>query len=284
MQLSTPISVGPAHGTPAPQTGVVPGTPDQVWTDTTGTTDTAVLSGAAGTITIGASPLGALGLQFLTTGYTIQTGTFTLGSGGIDASTLTSGTTTISSGIALGAGQSWNIGSGATVASSGIISGTNALTKSGAGTLTLSGLNTYSGGTTISSGTLQLTQTAGAAATGTFSLGGGTLQVKQAGNNFGYAPNIGLTADSTFSNIGAGQINYTGTLTGNTHALNVNTATARLYVNAAASGITQFNVTSGAMGFDLNVGNRGGALRWSFPRARLFILRMQRTRWPITSR
>ncbi|MEO5715947.1 MAG: autotransporter-associated beta strand repeat-containing protein [Luteolibacter sp.] len=144
------------------------------------------------------------------------------------------------------------------IIANGATGGTVALTKSDGGTLILGAVNTYTGGTTVSAGILRINVTTGAANTGTFNLGGGTLQINQAGNNFGYAPTINLTADSTVSNIGAGAINYTGPLNGNTHALTVNNTGARLYVNGAASGVTQFNVTAGAMGFDLNVGNRGG--------------------------
>ncbi len=152
------------------------GTSDLAWTDTTGT-DLATFGGSAGTVTVGTS-LGALGLIFNTTGYTIATGanTLTLGSSGIDAHLLSSGTTTISGLVALGASQSWNVGTGATLATSAVVSGANALTKSGGGTLTLSATNTFSGGLTISGGTVNVTNVLNlGAAANALTLDGGTL-------------------------------------------------------------------------------------------------------------
>lgn len=137
---------------------------------------------------------------------------------------------------------------------------TGTLVKSGTGTLLLTAANTYSGGTKINTGTLQINTTAGAANTGTFNLNGGTFQVNVATSNFNYAPTINVTADSTFSSIGTGQINYAGVLTGSNNQLNIATGSSRLYMNGTVTGITQFNVTSGAMGFDLNsTNNRGTA-------------------------
>ncbi len=149
---------------------------------------------------------------------------------------------------------------GSTFTAGGIVSGTGmSLTKNGIGTLVLGGVNTYNGGTNLNAGTLQLNQTTGAAATGTFNLAGGTLVFNPPGNNFGYAPAINLTADAAISKIGNFQINYTGVLTGTGNVANVSTSASRFYMNGTVSGITQFNVTSGAMGFDLNIGNRGGS-------------------------
>ncbi|MBW8780616.1 MAG: autotransporter-associated beta strand repeat-containing protein [Verrucomicrobia bacterium] len=195
-----------------------------VWTDTTGTADTAVFGGTAGTVTLN-SLLGALRLQFLITGYTFETGsnTFSLGTGGIDASSLTSGTTTISGNLSLVGAQSWNTGAGSTLAVSatiatggntltvngagtttlsGIVSGTGSLTQSGSGTLTLTGDNTYSGATTVNAGTLQI----GNGTTG--SIAAGSAVTVASGATLG----INLASAGTFANTVAnsGTVNANG--------------------------------------------------------------------------
>ncbi|MEO7098306.1 MAG: autotransporter-associated beta strand repeat-containing protein [Luteolibacter sp.] len=149
---------------------------------------------------------------------------------------------------------------GATLTVGGIVSGTGmSLTKNGPGTLVLGGVNTYNSGTNLNAGTLQLNQTTGAAATGTFNVAGGTLVFNPPANNFGYAPAINLTANTAISKIGNFQINYTGVLTGTGNVVDVSTGASRLYMNGTVSGVSQFNVSSGAMGFDLSIGNRGGS-------------------------
>ena len=182
------------------------GATDGAWATNTITGDTAVFAGTAGTVTLGVN-INALGLTFNTVGYTIATGTntLTLGTGGIDASGLSSGTTTISGtgALTLGAAQSWNVGSGATLSVSapvatggflltnsgagstnisGVLSGTGGLTQSGSGTLTLStATNTFSGGLTISGGTLAVDNNlrlGGAGGTaGAVTINGGTLRM-----------------------------------------------------------------------------------------------------------
>ncbi len=125
------------------------GSVDQAWADvsTTGT-DSAIFGGTAGAVSLNTS-LSALGLQFTTTGYTISgTGVLKLGSGGINASTLTSGTTTLSNAISIAADQTWNVGTGALL-QTGTVNGTGNLTKAGGG-------NVFTGGGTIS-GVLNVT-------------------------------------------------------------------------------------------------------------------------------
>jgi autotransporter-associated beta strand protein len=113
------------------------GASDVAWATNTTTGDSATFAGTAGTVTLGEN-INAKGLTFSTTGYTISgASTLTLGTGGIDASSLSSGTTAISSAIKVDAGlQKWNVGAGATLAlgSIGVVGGdaTDTYTPNGA--------------------------------------------------------------------------------------------------------------------------------------------------------
>ena len=164
------------------------GTSDVAWSDTTGTADIAVFSGTAGTVTLSTN-LGALGLSFTMTGYTISgTGTLKLGVSGIDASTLTTGTTTIASAATVVASQNWNVGSGAALALSGAVGASNlTATLTGAGTVTLSGTTDNAGlAATVTSGTLVLAKTSTSsvhALGGATTVGGGTLRLGGSGGD-----------------------------------------------------------------------------------------------------
>ncbi len=96
---------------------------DVNWADNSAAgTNSAIFAGTAGTVTLNTS-LSASNLQFTTTGYTVSgSGTLTLGAGGIDASTLGSGTTTIDNPLSLSGGQQlWQVGSGGTLAINGAV-------------------------------------------------------------------------------------------------------------------------------------------------------------------
>lgn len=106
------------------------------WVDSTTSNDhTAVFGGTAGAVSVAAGGVTASGLQFDTTGYTIQNNTVSL-TGTAPVINATTGTSTISSTLAGSAG----------------------FTKSGTGTLSLTGANTISGDAihTANAGTLSL--------------------------------------------------------------------------------------------------------------------------------
>jgi len=236
------------------------------WSDTTGTTDTAVFAGTAGFIGLG-SNLGALGLNFGTPGYVLSLGssTLTLGTSGIDASALSSGTTTIGGvgSIALGGNQTWNVGSGATLNAASVISGTTfGITKTGGGLLNLLGSNTFTGAVTISGGTVGIVQdtSLGTASTSTLTLDGGTLKI--AGTNLTNTHAITVTANggtidevgfltvlgATLGNGGSGTLNLTDSAAGTTPGVFVNGLGN--YGNFTVNGTNTFagtiNINSGA--------------------------------------
>ena len=102
------------------------GTADVKWTDTSAIgTIPAVFAGTAGTVTLNTS-LSASNLLFNTSGYNLSgSGPLKLGAGGINASSLTSGATTIGIALSLPAVQQpWQVGSGSTLAINGSVSRT----------------------------------------------------------------------------------------------------------------------------------------------------------------
>jgi len=228
------------------------GTSDVAWTDATGTSDIAAFGGTAGAVTLNTS-LGALGLIFTTPGYTISgTGTLTLGASGIDASALSSGTTTIGNPIALAGNQSWNVGSGATVASTGIVSGASALTIAGSGTTTLSGVNTFAGGVTLNNGSLLLGNAAGAG-TGTITLKGGTLGAS-GGQTVTNAVVANASTTTTLQGTGvltlAGYLSGSGTLNVGSSGVSLQTTTRNASNVPYLNGFTGTINVGGTLGFN----------------------------------
>ena len=231
------------------------GSSDNQWSNSGN--DIAVFGGSAGTVALSGA-LNALGVQFLTPGYTLSSGTLTLGASGVDASSLTSGVITMSSPIVLGAAQSWNIGSGASLQASGVISGANALTKAGGGTLTLSAVNTFSGGLTISSGTVSVsanTALGGAGGTaGAIALNGGTLQINTSAGGITntHVMTVGVNGGTILPlSTGAAQaynIGSAGNLTGSGQLTVSGAGSLTLAASAPASVLVMGNSNTGFSG------------------------------------
>ncbi len=117
---------------------------------------TAVFGGTAGTVTVGTVTANA-GLQFTTTGYTLNSGALTLGTvPTVDVTT---------------------VGAVGTINSA--ISGAAGLTKIGPGILALGGINDFTGTATISAGTLKIStdENLGNQNNAIVLVAGGTLQV-----------------------------------------------------------------------------------------------------------
>ncbi len=145
-----------------------------------------IFGGTAGTVTVSGGVNADTGITFSTDGYTLSSGTLTLG--GADAAT---------NAIVTGADIS------ATIASA--ITASNGLTKSGAGTLTLSGSNTL-GGTTVSGGTLVGTTSS---LTGAIT-NNAAVTFDQAGDGM-YASN--MDGSGSFTKSGEGNVTLSGTNT-----------------------------------------------------------------------
>lgn len=96
---------------------------------------TAVFEGTAGTVTVGTISANA-GVTFKTDGYTLSSGTLTLGAASDVANAIT-------------------VDTGLQATINTVLAGTNGMTKAGAGTLVLGGANTYTGGTNVNGGILQ---------------------------------------------------------------------------------------------------------------------------------
>jgi fibronectin-binding autotransporter adhesin len=197
------------------------GTSDVQWTDSSAAgVDVAVFGGPIGTVTLN-SPLSAGELIFSSTGSTSSTGyslsganTLSLGSIlvgtlnlGIDASALTTGTTTISAPISIVSAvtDTWTVGGGSTLIDSGGISGAVALSKAGNGILTLAVDNSsLTGGVQLSGGQLNI-NSANALGSGAFSISTSFLDNTSSGPLTDNASAIRLNGTLTF--IGTNSLN-----------------------------------------------------------------------------
>lgn len=236
---------------------------DNVWTDTDGTGTVATFGGTTGTVSLG-SNLGALGMVFTTAGYTLQSGaggpfTLTLGASGIDASTLTTGTTTLAANmnLTLAADQTWAAGTGSTLTVNAPITGTNAISKTGGGVLLLGGANTaFSGAVNVKGGVVRITASnnlGDGSATNTLTLDGGTLRDAGTGVDLGATRTVQINAGGgVFDVLGTNVLTLSGTLAG-TGTLN-KTDGGTLVISGNNSGF------SGAVTVDSNGASTAGTL------------------------
>ena len=246
------ITTGPTDGTSNGGTGTwdisttnwdyTPGLADPVaWNNLN--LDTAILGGAAGTISLGV-PITAGGLTS-SADYTIQgANTLTLDvSSGIPVVNVTSGTLTINS----------------------VVGGSDGLQKDGGATLRLLGTNTFSGGLTLNSGTLVVNNDSSVFGSGTLTIGGGQIranangQVSTTGNNHIWNGNFSLSRGVT----GSATWNFDGNVTMGanitvTHA--DNTVTTVLNGNIGDGGNNRILTLAGSSGnFTLaGANNHGG--------------------------
>ena len=120
----------------------------------------AVFNEATGS-TVGVGPgISAAGLEFDTTGYTLNAAA--------------TGNTLTLTGVSAAA-ASIQVASAVTATINVPLAGTVGITKNGAGTLVLGGTNTYAGGTTINAGTLQVSSDANLGAASTASTNNGII-------------------------------------------------------------------------------------------------------------
>ena len=165
------------------------------------------------------------GLVFSTAagGWTLSsanTSLLTIGTGGIDASLQTSGTTTISGPISASTTEAWRVGTGGTLQISGATSGGGALTfgATGAlGTITL-GSSTRTGTAAFFGGTLQLGDDT-ALGSGQFTMpstnSGAAATISATGGARSVAANV-LLANSFLTISGSNDLTFNGKITGST--------------------------------------------------------------------
>lgn len=140
----------------------------------TGSSHTAVFGGTAGTVSVASGGVTTSGLQFDTTGYTIQNNTVTL-LGTTPTINVTTGTSTVASALA----------------------GSSGVTKSGNGTLVLTGNNTFTGGLNVTGGTLALGSNNALPSTTVVTLGSGSSSGRLVVGTSTGAVNITITGLAT---------------------------------------------------------------------------------------
>lgn len=193
-----------------------------------------VFQGAAGTVTVEGAQA-TTGLQFVTTGYTLTSGT----AGQI---VLSAGATPI------------RTDAGVTATINAAIGGTGTLSKRDAGTLVLGGTNSYAGGTQVLGGVLQVSGDAAlGAAVGAVTLDGGTLR---AGGSFTSARALTTGPGGGTLDTGANALTLSGVLAGT--GLLTKTGGGTLTLSGGSAGRTgATTIAAGAL--DLT-GSLGGAV------------------------
>ena len=231
-----------------------------IYSGTNNQTLSGVISGTGALTQNASSTLTLSNANTYTGATTINTGTLTVSGGSAIAD---AGAVSIASGAVFNLGASETIGSiagagnvtlGANTLTtgsnnsnttlSGVISGASgALTKSGTGTLTLSGNNTYTGATTISAGTLQIGAggTSGTISSSSGISNNGTLAINRSD---------ALTVSTVISGTGGLTKNGAGTLalTGNntyTGATTVNAGTLQAAATGALANTSQVVLNEG---------------------------------------
>ncbi|MEJ8850863.1 autotransporter-associated beta strand repeat-containing protein [Variovorax rhizosphaerae] len=204
----------------------------------------AVFQGTAGTVTLGQN-IALEGMQFRTTGYTIEGAGFALAGAPetivrVDPSV----TATINAPIADGA------------------SGPARLISSDAGLLVLGGINTYSGGTAINGGSVQIGADSNlGAASGGLSLNKGTLITSA---TLGSARSVDLGSDGgTFSPMSGTTLSLTGPISGSGMLTQGGSGTLVLAGANSYAGGTLLGNGVLAVASDTNLGAPGGPLEFS---------------------
>ncbi len=174
------------------------------------------------------------------------------------------GTTNVTGGVALGAGQSATFQGNAHWSIAGNVTGTGSLAKAGPGTLILNGANTYSGITTVSGGFLRVasgTNLGPNAAANAITLNGGTLEARTDAPNFNTKGVTLATGDGTiFADraVGGSGLNQTVAFAGLT-LVPTPAETRTLTVNGRNGYGVEFSSVAGAgPGFERIVNNSNG--------------------------
>lgn len=187
------------------------------------------------------------GLLFGSTGWQISGGTLKIGSGGVDASAVTSGEITLASAIQVAASQTWLVGTGGTLNINGNASDKDNNTSNPVWTLTVGDVantGTVRFGSDVASRSLKVYLNV---AGGTVDLNTTTLTLSGLRGS-GTITNSGATAASVIIDSRNAHSTFTGTLSGNlsvTMGDGTNTSTYTQYLNGDNSFTGGLTIKSG---------------------------------------